>query len=128
MGTHNSYHIAPPTSVLTFLSSPIVASLLGNQTDAVPSSWEVTMQPVQQQFENYGASGSSGSSTSSCLCLHTAFGRNRRIVAPTLPTCASQHCIHGNVMSAGSAPSGRSFIWASCAALRYLRAVCTPEA
>jgi hypothetical protein len=56
MGTHNSYHIAPPTLVLNFLSSPIVAGLLANDTDAVPNSWEVTQQPVQQQLENYGES------------------------------------------------------------------------
>ncbi len=55
MGTHNSYHIAPPTSVLTFLTSPIVTGLLGSDADEVPGAWEVTMQPLGQQLGDYGA-------------------------------------------------------------------------
>ena len=56
MGTHNSYHIAPPTSVLTFLTSPIVTGLLGSDADEVPGAWEVTMQPLGQQLGDYGVS------------------------------------------------------------------------
>ena len=56
MGTHNSYHVAPPASVLTFLTSPIVTGLLGSNSVDVPGAWEVTMQPLGQQLGNYGAS------------------------------------------------------------------------
>ena len=55
IGTHNSYHVAPPTSVLDFLTSPLITGLLGSNTTGVPDAWEVTMQPLGQQLGNYGA-------------------------------------------------------------------------
>ena len=63
MGTHNSYHVAPPTSVITFLNSPIVTGLLGSDADEVPGAWEVTMQPLGQQLGSYGAL-----SLPACVC------------------------------------------------------------
>lgn len=55
MGTHNSYHIAPPPAVIQLLELPIIQSGLGSQAEAVPGSWEVTQANLTQQLENYGA-------------------------------------------------------------------------
>jgi len=54
MGTHNSYHVAPPPSVIDLLNSPIVQKGLGSASALVPGSWEVTQAPLTQQLENYG--------------------------------------------------------------------------
>ena len=54
MGTHNSYHIAPPPQVIHFLELPLIRKLLGRKADLVPSSWEVTQAPLTQQLQRFG--------------------------------------------------------------------------
>lgn len=81
MGTHNSYHIAPPSSVITFLTSPIVTGLLGSDADMVPGAWEVTMQPLGQQLGNYGVQR---------LPARTSHA----LLGPVLHQCIPQMC-HG---------------------------------
>ena len=54
MGTHNSYHVAPPPSVIALLQSPFIVAGLGSAEEQVPDSWQVTQAPLTQQLGNYG--------------------------------------------------------------------------
>ena len=56
MGTHNSYHVAPPDAVLTLLNSSLIQQPLAaaGQAGLVPQSWEVTMASLTAQLEHYG--------------------------------------------------------------------------
>lgn len=57
MGTHNSYHVAPPSEVLELLRLPLIQTGLGSRGEAVPGSWEVTLAPLREQLQQYGERG-----------------------------------------------------------------------
>lgn len=57
MGTHNSYHVAPPPSVAQLLKLPLIQQGLGSQAEAVPASWEATQAPLTEQLQQYGGRG-----------------------------------------------------------------------
>jgi hypothetical protein len=55
LGTHNSYHVMPPQALLALLTSSAVESLLGSYSQVIPSAWEATQLPLDQQLGRLGA-------------------------------------------------------------------------
>ncbi len=56
VGTHNSYHVAPDDAIRKLLTRPTAKALLGTAASGqVPSVWEATQKPLQQQLDQFGA-------------------------------------------------------------------------
>lgn len=56
VGTHNSYHVTPDDAIIKLLERSTTKALLGAEAATqIPSSWEATQRPLEQQLRQFGA-------------------------------------------------------------------------
>mmetsp|Transcript_6161 Transcript_6161/g.17685 ORF Transcript_6161/g.17685 Transcript_6161/m.17685 type:complete len:445 (+) Transcript_6161:269-1603(+) len=55
VGTHNSYHVTPDDAIIKLLERSTTKALLGAEAATqIPSSWEATQRPLEQQLRQFG--------------------------------------------------------------------------